>query len=222
MADLLLTHIYRPPLEPTDGPPPLLVLLHGVGSNEADLFGMASELDPRFAVVSARAPHTRFEGSYAWFEVQVAGGEFVIETAMETRSRDLLTRFIPEATETYGADPGRVYLTGFSQGAIMSLGIMLTRPELLAGVVAMSGRLLPELRPIAGPAEDLAGFPVMVVHGSHDAVIPARYADEVRAYLEQLPVDLTFEVFPMGHEVSGLSLRAVDGWLRAQLEAPAR
>ena len=217
MAELSLTHLYQAPREAAAGRPPLLLLLHGVGSNEQDLFSLGAELDPRFAIVSARAPYTRAPGSHAWFEVQVVGGEFVIEREMWEHSLALLTRFIVEAAEAYAADPARVYLTGFSQGAIMSLCVMLTRPELLAGVVAMSGRLLPEVRPLTRPAEDLRDFPVLVVHGTTDAVIPVRYGQEIQAYLAGLPVALEFELFPMGHQVSGLSLRAVDTWLRAHL-----
>ena len=218
MADLQLTHLYRAPLGPNPGKPPLLVLLHGVGSNERDLFSLAGELDPRYAVVSVRAPHQRFPGSYAWFEVQMGGGTFVIDPEMEEHSRGLLTAFLPEAAEVYGADLARIHLAGFSQGAIMSMGIMLTRPDLVAAVVAMSGRILPEVLPLARPVEELAGFPILVVHGTHDAVIPVSYGRDAREILSKLPVDLTYEEFPMGHEVSGASLRVVADWLTARLD----
>ena len=223
MPDLSLTHIHQAPREGGgEDRPPLLILCHGVGSNEQDLFTLAGQLDPSFVVLSARAPHTRFPGSYAWFEVTVVDGEFVIHRAMWEQSLELLVRFIGEATAAYEADPRRVYLAGFSQGAIMSLCVMLTEPQLLAGVVAMSGRLLPEVRPMARPAAELTGFPVMVTHGTHDPVIAVRYAEETREYLSQLPVELDFRLYPMGHEISGASLRDIDAWLRERLERPAR
>ena len=219
MTELPLTHLYLAPRRPPVDQPPLLILLHGVGSNEHDLFGPAGEMDERFAVVSARAPFERFPGSYAWFEVQVrTGGNFVIEEAMWRESLEMLIEFIGQAVEAYGADPTRVYLAGFSQGAIMSLCVMLTRHELLAGIVAMSGRLLPEVRPMAGPSAELAGFPVLVVHGVNDAMIPVRYGQETREFLEQLPVDLTYQEFPMAHEVSGQSLRLASEWLTTRLD----
>ena len=219
MADLSLTHLYRAPRRPGEDKPPLLLLLHGVGSNERDLFGLAEELDPRFAVVSARAPHTRFPGSYAWFEVQVrGGGEFVIDEAMWRHSLATLTAFIGEAVEAHDADPARVYLAGFSQGAIMSLCVMLTKPELPAGVAAMSGRLLPEVRPMARPAIELEGFPVLVLHGINDPMIPIRAGREIRDYLASLPVELTYQEFPMAHEVSGASLGLVSEWLTTRLD----
>ena len=213
-----LTSLYQPPRLTGEGRPPLLLLLHGVGSNEHDLFGLAPHLDPRLAIVSARAPYTRAPGSYAWFDVQVLpGGGFRIQEEMWRHSLTLLVEYITTIAEEHGAEPRRVYLGGFSQGAIMSLCVMLTRPELVAGVVAMSGRLLPEVIPMARPASDLAGFPVLVTHGTADQVIAVRYGREIRDHLQGLPVDLTYQEFPMGHEVSGESLGLVSGWLSARL-----
>jgi phospholipase/carboxylesterase len=214
-----LTSLFQPPRDRADDKPPLLVLLHGVGSNEHDLLGLAPHLDPRLAIVSARAPHTRAPGSYAWFEVQMLpGAEFRIQEDMWRQSLTLLVEFITAAAAEHGADPARVYLGGFSQGAIMSLCVMLTRPDLVAGVAAMSGRLLPEVRPLARPATDLSGFPVLVTHGTVDQVIPIRYGHEVRDYLQGLPVDLTYQEFAMGHEVTGESLGLVSRWLSTRLE----
>jgi phospholipase/carboxylesterase len=65
---LLLTQLTRESL-PQASNPPLLLLLHGVGSNEHDLFGLAPLLDQRFVVVSLCAPITLGPGNYAWFEV---------------------------------------------------------------------------------------------------------------------------------------------------------
>jgi phospholipase/carboxylesterase len=217
MPELALSHLYAPPRHAAEKPP-LLVLLHGVGSNERDLFGIAAEVDARFAVVSARAPHTRFAGSYAWFEVQMLpGATFVIDEAMWRESLAHVVDFIGEAVTAYDADPTRVYMLGFSQGAIMSLCVMLTRPDLVAGVVAMSGRLLPEVRPMVRPAADLEQFPVLITHGENDPVIPVRYGREVREFLEELPVDLAYHEFPMGHEVTGRSLKVAADWLTSQL-----
>ena len=69
---LSLVHLTRPPREPQPGAPPLLLLLHGVGSHEADLFPLAEELDRRFFGVSARGPNTLQPGADAGYEVVVA------------------------------------------------------------------------------------------------------------------------------------------------------
>ena len=66
----LLFHLTRPPLHKDSETPPLLLLLHGVGSNEEDLFELGQYVDPRFFIVSARGPITLMPGAYAWYHVQ--------------------------------------------------------------------------------------------------------------------------------------------------------
>ena len=134
----------------------------------------------------------------------------------------LLIRFIEAVPQAYGADPDRVYLMGFSQGAIMSASVALTRPDLVAGAVLMSGRVLPEIAPQTAPAARLAGLPILLVHGLADAVLPIQHGRASRALLEKLPVELEYREYPMGHEVSAASLADVAAWLRRRLDAPAR
>ena len=73
------------------------------------------------------------------------------DTKQALAGRDKLIAFIPEAAEAYDADPKRVYLLGFSQGAIMSLLVGLKRPDLVVGIVPMSGRLLRRRWPTGRP-----------------------------------------------------------------------
>lgn len=218
---LSLVHLTCPPTVKTADRPPLLVLLHGVGSHEADLMGLAPYLDGRTFIVSARAPFTLAPGMYAWFQVVLDPDSPVINPQQAEASRQTLIRFIDEAAETYGADPGQVYLLGFSQGAIMSLSVLLTRPETVAGIVAMSGRILPEVIPLMAPAEALRGIPVLLVHGLYDPVLPVHHGRASRDRLATLPVDLTYREYAMGHEVSAESLGDVVAWLRERLDRQA-
>ena len=146
MNTLPLVHLVRQPIIEA-GTPPLLLLLHGVGSNEHDLFELAPFLDKRFLIISVRAPNTLGPGSYAWFEVNFTPQGPAINPEQAEASRETLITFIKEAITAYGANPKQVYLMGFSQGAIMSASVALTRPELVAGAVLMSGRILPEIQP---------------------------------------------------------------------------
>src|SRR5881409_1162544 len=147
---LSLVHLTQPPRAPSSGPPPLLLLLHGVGSHEGDLIGLAPYLDGRFYIVSARAPIQLGPGMYGWYHVTLDPQVPVIDPAEAERGRITLLQFIDETIQAYSTDRHRVYLLGFSQGAIMSLSLALTRPEKLAGVAAMSGRMPPELPEKAG------------------------------------------------------------------------
>ncbi|HZY44625.1 MAG TPA: alpha/beta fold hydrolase [Anaerolineae bacterium] len=214
----LLFHLTRPPLQKDSAAPPLLLLLHGVGSNEEDLFELSKYLDPRFFIVSARAPIQLMPGAYAWYHVQFLPDDMRIDFREVEHSRSILQRFIAELIESYQVDPDRVYLMGFSQGAIMSLSLALTEPDRLAAIVAMSGRLLPELTPQIAAPEMLKDFPIFMAHGLADNVIPIRDARAAHEQLSKLPVDLTYREYPMGHQVSIESLNDIAAWLKDQLD----
>ncbi len=223
MAGEDLVYIAAPPRAPAERPP-LLVLLHGVGSNEEDLIGLAPGLDPRFYLVSLRGPLTLGPGSYAWFHVLFTPQGPSHDSDEAEASRRLLIEAVPELVAATETDPRRVFFLGFSQGAIMSLYTGLSRPDLLAGIVAMSGRVLPEVQDHLADAAALEGLPILLMHGTQDAVLPVHHGREARDFLQTLPVALTYREYPMGHEVSRESLAAANAWLGAQLarlaEAP--
>lgn len=221
MKEFTLRHITRKPRQETAGKPPLLLLLHGVGSNEQDLMGLASSLDPRFFVVSARAPLTLGPSSFGWYHVQFLPNGFLIDEEEAVQSLDLLLRFVDEVTGAYAVDPGRVYLMGFSQGCIMSVGAALSAPAKFAGAVGMSGRLLDSLLRRTAPEAELRNLPVLLVHGTGDAVIPIEHGRAMRDELQRLPVDLTWREYGMAHHVTPESLADISAWLTARLDAPA-
>jgi phospholipase/carboxylesterase len=219
---MTLTHVPLPPRQPSKAEAPLLLLLHGVGSNERDLIQLAPYLDARFFVISARAPITLAAGMYAWFEVQLDPYMPIINPAQAETSRTLLSQFIDDAVSEYHVDRARVSLMGFSQGAIMSLSVGLTEPEKVAGVVAMSGRILPEVTPRIAPPERLAGLPIFVAHGTEDQVLPIHHGRAARELLQRLPVALTYREYPMGHTISDQSLADSAAWLTERLDEPPR
>jgi phospholipase/carboxylesterase len=203
--------------EASESKPPLLLLLHGIGSNEDDLFGLAPYLDERFMIVSARAPLVMGPGSFAWFNIEFTNAGIVADLKQAEQSHALLLRFIDELVETYDVDPPRVFLMGFSQGAMMSLTALLARPEKVAAVVAMSGRFPSQVK--TPTPEALRDKPVFVSHGIYDPMLPVESGRETREKLEALEVALTYREYPMGHEVSMESLRDTTAWLSATLDA---
>jgi len=225
MQPLSLVHLVREPIVEVRNPP-LLLLLHGVGSNEYDLFGLAPYLDERFLIISVRAPNTIGPRSYAWFDVDFTPQGPVIDPAQAEASREAVIAFLGEAVTAYSADSKQVYLVGFSQGAIMSASVALTRPDLVAGAVLMSGRILPEIQPLIAASEALEGLPFLVVHGTADTVLPINNGRASNQLLSSLPVELTYHEYTMGHEVSQESLDDVASWLSAHLDrakhAPGR
>ena len=208
----------RPPLDRGEERSPILILLHGVGSNELDLFGLIPHLDSRFQIISPRAPITLGPDQYAWFPVQFTPSGPSADFGAAERSRAILLEFLDEVAEVYGGDRSRTYLCGFSQGAIMSVGLGLTSPGSVAGIAAMSGRILPEILPLRASDGELGGLPILWVHGVHDQTLPITWGRTARATLSELPVRLDYEEFSMGHEVSPLSLRRVSSWLSERLD----
>ncbi|CAN5331417.1 MAG: alpha/beta hydrolase [Pyrinomonadaceae bacterium] len=218
-ADLSLVYRVRPPQTASAAgrQPPLLLLLHGIGSNEDDLYGLAPYLDERFLIVSARAPLALGPMAYGWFNIEYTPQGLVGDLAQAEQSYQLLLRFIDELAEKYQTGGAGIYLAGFSQGAMMSLSIALTHPQKVAGVVALSGRLpTSAIAHLAAP-EDLAGLPIFLAHGTDDFVIPIDFAREAREFLAELPIELTYREYPMAHQVSMESLQDIRAWLSERL-----
>jgi phospholipase/carboxylesterase len=213
-----LFHQTAPPKSGLDGKPPLLLLLHGYGANEDDLFSLAPYLDERFMIVSARAPVVLQPMSYAWFNLGFTPQGVIVNPEEVESSRRAIHKFIGEIVEAYNCDPGAVYLMGFSQGAMMSLAVALTYPGSAAGVVAMSGRMLPQTLSLIPDKDALIGLPIFVSHGKRDTLLPINQGRDARAKLSELPVELTYREYDMGHEISYDSLEDITRWLKEQLD----
>jgi phospholipase/carboxylesterase len=198
----------------------MALLLHGLGADEQDLFGLAPFLDPRLLVVSARAPHEAPPMGYSWFDIDWSEVPPRIDFQQVVESRDAILGLVGEAAGTHGADPSRVWLVGFSQGASMAAACALARPELLRGIVAHSGRIARRAVP-PPPAPGLAGFPVLWQHGRADPVVPVAFGREARDVLGGLGLRLDYREYPIGHEISGESLRDLCGWLTREIDLAA-
>jgi phospholipase/carboxylesterase len=201
---------------------PLLVLLHGHASNEGDLLGLVPYLDDRFQIASPRGPQRLAAGAYAWFRTTYAASGPIVHEGEESESRKRLAAFIDEVASRYGADPTRVYLLGFSEGATLALSFALTVPEQIAGVAALSGRLLREVLPTIADPEELAGCPMFLGYGIHDDVVPIGRARSTREFLAGFGVDLDYREYPSGHQIGPQALMDVAAWLSARLDAPRR
>jgi len=219
--NLSLVHLKRLSRVPDGERPPLLFLLHGVGSNEQDLFALAPQFDPRFVVLSVRAPLVWGPDSFAWFTVRFQDDQPFINAQELDASRTRLTNFIGEAILAYNAHPARCYLFGFSQGAILGLTLALSVPRLLAGVVACSGRIPPEVLPWSSPPTEIRGLPVLLQHGREDKKLPIDWAHRARSTLDELGVVLTYREYEVGHTLTSEMLADSNAWLASRLDEPA-
>ncbi len=211
--------IERRPQTPGNEKPPLLLLLHGFGSNEQDLMSLAPYLDPRLHILSARAIYDLGFGGYAWYPLYGVPGDLRADDAARDQALEILQKFIAMLPERVGADPRRFYLMGFSQGAIMSLGLALTMPELVAGVIASSGYLEPAFESLAEPAK-LAGRDFLLLHGTDDEVIPVEGSRRANQFLSGTPARVAFHEYPTGHGIHPDALPVLQAWIAERLDNP--
>ena len=221
MLDLPLTFLQRPAAASTPRPW-LLVLMHGVGSNEQDLFGLAPHIPERFHVLSLRAPFRMGPGSHAWFDFSIEPtGARTINEAQEAQSRQLAAQAIESAAAQLGIPPERVVVGGFSQGGIMALSLLLTQPQLMQAAMVWHSRLLPQVLPHAAPADALRGKQLWLSHGTHDNVIPLANAQAIAHHMAALPVAVSYHEFPSAHEIRPSELSASVAWLESLATTPA-
>ncbi|WP_229216994.1 alpha/beta hydrolase [Dyadobacter luteus] len=189
-----------------------IILLHGVGSNEKDLFTLADYLPEDFYIISVRAPFPMGAERYAWYQVDFSTGKPVYNTQQEQQSRKMIQDFIVQVKQKY--DLEQVYLGGFSQGAIMSFSIGLTDPGSVKGIVALSGRLLEEIKPFAAQKDELKKLQVFIAHGKQDRTLDVAYAREAKTYLHQLGIEPTYSEFEGGHQVTADVIQELKIWLQ--------
>lgn len=193
--------------------PPLIILLHGVGSNEQNMFSFADTLPDKYKVISVRGPLTFGNGSYAWFQVQFGPNGSVINEEQAENARKEIIRFIDNLTAVEEFDPNQVYLIGFSQGGIMSYSLALTAPEKVKGIAIMSGRLLPEIKPLVVSEDRLKKLRIFVSHGKQDPVLRYGYAEDAVAYLKNKGLQPDFHTYDEVHTINKQMLDDVNLWL---------
>jgi phospholipase/carboxylesterase len=192
---------------------PLVILMHGVGSNEENMFSFADALPENFLVVSARGPLTLRPNGYAWFQAQIMPDRSIINEEQAENSRKEIIQFIDDLKNVEDFDEEQVYLMGFSQGGIMSYSVALTEPEKIKGIAVMSGRLLSEVKPLIVSDERLKKLNIFVSHGTHDSVLKFGYATEAVDYLHSKGLQPDFHQYPEDHTINQQMLSDVVNWL---------
>ncbi|NTU69060.1 MAG: phospholipase [Chlorobiaceae bacterium] len=197
---------------------PLLIMLHGYGSNEKDLISLAPMLDRRLRVMSLQAPIEMGCESYGWFPIAFTDAGITVDRDAAVRARDLLAKFLREKIETARPAGGKVFLMGFSQGAVMNYLTAFSSPELLHGVIALSGQLPDSPPQVPAHPAVLKELPFLVVHGLYDEVLPIDKGREADRWLQANVADLTYREYPMGHEIDGDALDLAASWLKGKID----
>lgn len=193
---------------------PLVIFLHGFGSNEEDLFGIKDALPSTWTYLSARAPMPVDPQGYRWFTKTPGDGDYNGETADLQRSAALIEDFVGKATAKYHTHSDRVFLVGFSQGAIMSYEVGLRKPALVRGIAALSGSVLPVLKAELKPSESLGKLAIFIGHGTLDQALPYASATQANEVLVGLGLTPEFHGYPgMPHTVSETEVQDLKAWL---------
>ena len=189
-----------------------LVLFHGRGADEHDLFPLLDALDPerRLAGYTPRGPLSLPPGGAHWYRL---GG-------IPTPDPDT---FFPTFEAAAGWLDGlpfeadRIVLGGFSQGAVMSyaLGLGAGRPR-PAGLVCLSG-FMPRVPGFELDLTDLRGYPVAIGHGSLDPVISVEWSREARAALEEAGADVLYREAPLPHTIDPSIVPELADFVRARV-----
>jgi len=208
-----LTGRTRPPAREPEG---AVVLLHGRGADENDLYPLLDVLDPeqRLLGVTPQAPLQLPPGGFHWYRL---GGIPTPDPETFHGSVPLLAALLEELPVPLD----RVVLGGFSQGAVMSWAMSLGpgRPR-PAGVIAMSG-FLPRVDGWPLTLAGLEGFPVLIAHGSLDPVIAFDFGREARDALTAAGADVTWRESPMPHTIDPGFVPDLQAFVRRVLGPPS-
>ena len=191
---------------------PAVVLLHGFGASMMDLAGLSQAIEQTgYVYLFPNAPIPMQIGpgmtGYAWTPPGQGGGE---EAAQ--RAEDLLEGFFAEAMERHNIGEGGIVMGGFSQGAMMTYRFGLPRPDMFAGLVALSGRVSwPES--LAANLPEHRGQPVFVAHGTQDAMISVEDARGSRDFLTSEGYSPLYREYEMGHEINQDVMNDLVPWL---------
>ena len=193
----------------TDPTAPLVVLLHGRGSNEREILGLAPHLPAGPAYAAVRAPIAE-GGGYAWFANRGIGRPLV---GSLRSTMDWFRTWLDEV-----APAGRpVLLVGFSGGAAFAGGLILDDPARYSGAAVLYGTLPFDAGLLTGPGR-LANLPVFVAQGDGDHVIPRELLDRTWDYLlSESGAPSVVQRQPGGHQLSGSTVHHLGEWIAHRL-----
>ncbi|UOM36033.1 alpha/beta hydrolase [Acuticoccus sp. I52.16.1] len=177
-------------------PAAIVMFVHGYGADGSDLIGLADQLAPLLPdalFLSPDAPGRMAHGGREWFPLTMRDpSEYKrgVEAAAPA-----LDRYIDAELARYGLDDGRLALVGFSQGTMMSLQVAYRRSSPIAAVVGFSGLC-------AGADGAVNPAPTLLIHGTHDEVLPAGMTLQASQTLGEAGIPVEWHFRPgLGHGI---------------------
>lgn len=196
----------------------LVILLHGLGADGNDLFGLTDELAQALPNAAFSSPNAPFPcdmapWGYQWFSLHDWSEASMLEGVKQ--AAPILNTNIDEQKALYGLKDNQIALLGFSQGTMMSLHVALRRAVPLAGVVGFSGAMVaPQLL----AQEITARTPVCLIHGMMDPVVPFMAMGMAEAALKAAGVSVeTHARSLLPHSIDAEGIRAAIAFLKKAL-----
>lgn len=196
---------------------PILILLHGLGSNEKDLFSFAKFVPKNWLVVSVRAPFDyakKPSDKFKWYDLKLTPKKHITNYKEVANSEQLLLKFIKQIKSKYNIKDSKIVMGGFSQGAIMSYQMGLLHPEELAGVASFSGRILETTHDKMNGKRGHKSIKVFIAHGKQDKVLLYKEALAAKKLFESLGIQTTNSFDDSEHNISQTHLQAFVQWLQ--------
>jgi phospholipase/carboxylesterase len=211
-----LNHLVRPAAGDAEG---ALVLFHGRGTSEHDLYPLLDALDPERRLLGAtpRGPLVLPPGGAHWYVVREIGFP---DRETFTASYDLAAAWLDGLAEEMGIPMSRTIIGGFSQGAVMSWALALGRGRPRpAGIIALSG-FIPTVK---GFELDLSAPlpPVAIGHGTYDPVISVEFGRQAKKIIEEAGADVLYRESPMPHSVDPAFIAELQPWVSDALSSSA-
>ena len=212
MFDLPLVNLFSPSSRKNNDP--FLIMLHGYGSNERDLFSFIPELPKELNIISLRAPYKLNHDGFYWYEINFDNemGKF-ININQAKNSMNLILNCINKISNEIKIDISKASLIGFSQGCILSMALGLNYPEKFKNIIGLSGYIPNDFTTIKENKEVYKNLNFYSSHGIFDQVIPIKLARETPKILDKLNINFTYNEFSSSHGVSNENFKDMKEWL---------
>ena len=214
--ELALKHITRPSVLKENAP--LLIMLHGYGSDENDLFSFANELPEELFIISLKAPYPLQPQGNAWYAINFDAEQNKWNDNDEAKlSMEILIKCIDMACETYPVNKNNISLLGFSQGTILGMATALNHPSKIKNVIGLSGYINHDILPKNTNDLDYSNLNFYCSHGTVDQVIPIDWARQTPVFLKSLNIKHTYSEFPVGHGVTPNNFYELRDWISTKI-----
>ena len=213
--DLSIKYLIKEPQSKTSESP-LLLLLHGFGSNESDLHSFANYLPENHYIVSIRAPFKLPNGGFAWYNISFDEDMNKFNDHDQAKdSINMIINFIEELSNKYLIDKDKISLLGFSQGTILSYALCLNYPEKFKNIIGFSGYIDEAMINIESENTDYSKLNLYISHGKDDPVIPVDWARKSTELLKRNKIKYLYNEFNSGHTISAENFYDFKNWLES-------